>query len=546
MSELLTRHPWILGIVLTLVVHEWIWLAQIARKGCDMRANARSLGFAGIRRATETVRHRHYWGYRRDRSRFGGVITAVTLIVLAKVRTWSRHVATLTFFSCAAPALAAPGVLTGKLIVDPASGSLIGDICMGQLPSGVTGFSLNPGLNIREVRYSLGGAPLAFERDPKRPTDYDASYYRLSAKAGPDLCISYVGRFPVYDVDKGERANDDWKGRIAFDGKTIRAADQSRFVPAPITEAGVEKAQMAYDVTIVCANCRTIFWNGSRPAAGPSARFTSSTPRALMLYAGDVDFTSQPQADFVGLPVTIPVATAVSAGLKRIAAVHASYLRLPYSDQPSLMSFASVGRDRKLDKTSWQFVVWPSIAADGRLAFAKYLRAAEPANGLSTGFQRYLAHEMAHYYFGTRLVPNGPLQWFLTESTAEFLSMKAVRQLQGEAAYMDLLAEHTAAVGKDGAVVPLDRVTNADQIGETYRYKLGPLLLIGLEQKLGAATVSRMLSNLVADAPDTEISYADLQARLRIEGATQKDLDVFAAECLIANVTSLCWSIRQQ
>ncbi len=480
------------------------------------------------------------------RNRLMGVLAALTLIVFAKVRAWSSRAATVTFFSCAAPAMAMSGVLTGKLIVDPASGSLVGDVCMGKLPTSLTGFSLNRGLNIREVRHGLSGASVAAEIDPQRPTVDDASYYRLSAKAGSDLCVSYVGRFPVYDVDNGECANDDWKGRIAFDGKTIRAADQSRFVPAPITEAGIEKAQMAYDVTIDCASCRTIFWNGSRPAAGPSARFTSRTPRALMLYAGDVDFMSQPQADFVGLPVTIPVATAVSAGLKRIAAVHASYLGLPYSDQPSLMSFASVGRDRKLEETSWQFVVWPTIAADGRLPFAQYLRSGEPAKGLSAGFQRYLAHEMAHYYFGTKLVANGPMQWFLTESTAEFLAMKAVRQLQGETAYAELLAKHAAAVGKDGAVVPLDRVTNADQIGETYRYKLGPLLLIGLEQKLGAATVSRMLSKLVADAPDTELSYADLQARMRAEGATQKGLDVFAAECVLANVTSLCWSVQQK
>jgi sterol desaturase/sphingolipid hydroxylase (fatty acid hydroxylase superfamily) len=48
MSELLTRQPWILGILLALAIFEWIWRTQIARKGYDLRASMGSLGVAAI------------------------------------------------------------------------------------------------------------------------------------------------------------------------------------------------------------------------------------------------------------------------------------------------------------------------------------------------------------------------------------------------------------------------------------------------------------------------------------------------------------------
>lgn len=48
MSELLTRQPWIVGILLALAVLEWIWRTQIARKGYDLRASMGSIGVAAI------------------------------------------------------------------------------------------------------------------------------------------------------------------------------------------------------------------------------------------------------------------------------------------------------------------------------------------------------------------------------------------------------------------------------------------------------------------------------------------------------------------
>ncbi len=48
MSELLTRQPWILGVLLALAVTEWVWRTQIARKSYDLGASAGSIGVAAI------------------------------------------------------------------------------------------------------------------------------------------------------------------------------------------------------------------------------------------------------------------------------------------------------------------------------------------------------------------------------------------------------------------------------------------------------------------------------------------------------------------
>jgi hypothetical protein len=67
--------------------------------------------------------------------------------------------------------------------------------------------------------------------------------------------------------DEGERAAADWSGLIAFDGRTVRATEQTRFYPTPLdVETGEELDQQAYDVEVAC---RGIYWNGSAPAQGP-------------------------------------------------------------------------------------------------------------------------------------------------------------------------------------------------------------------------------------------------------------------------------------
>ncbi|GAM98497.1 hypothetical protein U91I_02130 [alpha proteobacterium U9-1i] len=345
--------------------------------------------------------------------------------------------------------------LTGRIDVDPRVGLLSGDLCV-RGTSGASTFLLNRGLNIRGVRNAATSQALSFDGFYNAQNRGDATPYAVEGDAHEGFCVSYVGAFPVYRVDDGERAANDWKGQIAFDGRTVRAAEQTRFYPVPIdAETGDELDQLAYDIEINCARCRSIYWSGAAPVRGSRARFASDTPRMLLLYAGDFPFTSVEGAHFVGASVSPAAANTIRTGLRAIEAAHEAYLGAEMIDEPSMLSFAALGgENRALGNNTWGFATWPTIASDGRMSFDAMAEGGPPGR-LAPGRERYLAHEMAHHFFGARYTPRGPLRWFLLESTAEFLASRAVRTMQGEEAYMALLRDY--ARQSPAEVVPLNQ-----------------------------------------------------------------------------------------
>jgi hypothetical protein len=433
--------------------------------------------------------------------------------------------------------------LDGRLESDPALGLLRGDVCLSKLPQQQPySFLLNRGLNIREVRDAASRRPLAYTGFYDAKNVGDATLYTIEGDvAAGGFCVSYVGAYPVYRLDAGERSELDWKGQVAFDGRTVRAAEQTRFYPVAVdaaTDAPLDS--VSYRLEVDCSGCKSIFVNGSPPHSGPRATFSSATPRPLLLYAGDFPYTSAGGVHFVGAGVSAADAAAIRAGIKAIADAHADYLGVPYSDEPVYLTFAALARSRKLGRTTWQFVTWPTIAMDGRVEFAQLLQ--EAGGQCVFAPDRFLAHEMAHYYFGTRYAPRGPLRWFLLESTAEFLALKAYRLLAGEEAYASVVRAHFQDALAAGTVVPLDGVREAERIGESYRYELGPLLLIALERYAGEEVVQKTLASLVTDPPARELSYVDFGERLRSAGASRAALATFEAECLHSPVGSGCLS----
>src|SRR5215208_3489853 len=119
--------------------------------------------------------------------------------------------------------------LDGRVETDPATGLLRGDICLSKLPQ-QQGYSflLNRSLNIREVRDHASGKPLKYTGYYNATSVGDTTRYTIEGSIGASgFCVSYVGAYPVYRVDAGERSEVDWKGQIAFDGRTLRAAEQT-------------------------------------------------------------------------------------------------------------------------------------------------------------------------------------------------------------------------------------------------------------------------------------------------------------------------------
>lgn len=81
---------------------------------------------------------------------------------------------------------------------------LRGDICLSKLPQQQPySFLLNRGVNIREVRDAASGRPLTYDGFYDSTGVGDATRYVLKGTAGTDgFCVSYVGAYPVYQVDR--------------------------------------------------------------------------------------------------------------------------------------------------------------------------------------------------------------------------------------------------------------------------------------------------------------------------------------------------------
>lgn len=112
-----------------------------------------------------------------------------------------------------------------------------------------------------------------------------------------NLRLSYVGAFPVY---KDTLNAFDFKGFIAFNGKTVRAAEQSKWYPVIYdVKNDQELLDVTYDITVDCKDCKTIYINGSAAQDGPVANFKSETPRQLLLFAGNYDKQTLSRSTFL-------------------------------------------------------------------------------------------------------------------------------------------------------------------------------------------------------------------------------------------------------
>lgn len=430
--------------------------------------------------------------------------------------------------------------LTGRLNVDTRTGSLAGNLCVTRTGP-VRRFLLANGLNVREVTDATSGKDYAFDVEMMDNADGDATTYTLAENDSADgICVEFVGLYPVFHLDAGEAAAGDWKGRVAFDGRTVRATEQTRFYPVVLQSNGGQLDQLAYDIEVTCATCRAIYLNGSAPVRGRRAHLVSSVRRPLLLYAGDFPVSRYAGSYFVGAEASPASARVLGEELAQIASAHRSYLGLPIEDSPVLLSFASVQRSQPVGKIAWAFASWPTLATSGRLSFDEVV--SRMSDEHFKRFQlHYLAHEMAHYYFYERYNPRGPLRWFMMESTAEYLAAVAVRRLQGEAAYEERLGYYVEGARLD--VKPLDRVTAPEEINENYRYNVGPLLWVAMSNTLGKDVVRDTLAEFARAPPDADVDYAMLRRRLITAGARVTDVQRFEAECLHTPLPPRCLAL---
>jgi len=356
---------------------------------------------------------------------------------------------------------------------------------------------LNKGMNIKYFKDSNRNI-MVYDGHYDGKTKGEAIEYSLVDNEGKTLKmpssfqIDYKGAFPIYFDNAEDYGPFDYKGIIAFNGKTLRAADQSKWYPVLYDEDNdrlIDK--YPYDITIKVTNSENniIFINGNVPQKGLEHHFVSDKPSSLFIFIGNYDFVSQSAGYLLNLDTDKKTAANIFKNIEAVKEKLANNLNSKFTDKIYIINHKAV--NRRKPGSSWAFNDYPSIAFTD-LNPAKMLN---EKGQFESWYTKFLGHELAHNYFGTNML-SGKLSWFWLESFAEYLSFNVTEDF----GFKEFLKETLLAGAKnveDQDFIPLSEVTEVSQINESYRYILAPLMLKCFENAFGREKTNLVLQSLL-------------------------------------------------
>ncbi|MDR0786965.1 MAG: hypothetical protein LBG44_03770 [Gemmatimonadota bacterium] len=403
--------------------------------------------------------------------------------------------------------------LTGHFTISLTGGTLAGDACLTNIASqddSVT-IVLNSGLRIRSVT----GAIFPAVREEIEPGGAAIRHTFLRRDTQPDpqtgedspetICLEYSGAFPVYDPDAGNYRETDESSVIAFTGSLLRARGISRWHPTVYTPStGLAAEAMTFVIDIQCAECNHILVNGVGIEAGPSARFETDTPRELLLVAGDLAVREAGGITFIGRDVPEESAESFASTVGEVITFLEGYTTLPFGDAPRVVTIPAVRAPRR--GQLWGFLSDPVLAIVG-MTVPEVVEALESTGRPRQAVLGFVAHELAHRYFGWRLGGGSPQRDLFGEPFAVYLEMKALRFFEGDAAYTRSLQNLREAAAQMNFPALPD--ADADSFaGSGYRYTFAPAALFSLEDRIGEELMRATLAELLR-APEAERYLAD-------------------------------------
>ncbi|MCZ4222428.1 M1 family aminopeptidase [Pedobacter rhodius] len=428
--------------------------------------------------------------------------------------------------------------LSGKVEVVMATGQITCDFVLSNIPDLGNDYQvlLNKGFNIKAIKDSSN-----------KTLSYSGFYNGKMRGEGlvyvPEkgdtvlvnpkrLHITYTGAFPIYTDTLNFI---DFKGLIAFNGKTMRAADQSKWYPI-IYDVKNDRLieQMTYDIQVTSKDSKTIFVNGDLPKPGPVGTFKSDIAIAPMLFIGDYAVQQAKGALFLNTKLNNKQLHVFEDNIAEMKAYYFKALNIPYDTKNVFIEHDAVEKYNK--GRSWAFVAFPTIAFAGT-KFGDMIDEEHAKLKDSTDYP-YIAHEIAHYYFGNVLQPNATLFWFFLESTAEYLSVKATEEKFGKQ-FATTYFQNKGKQLKNFNAVPLNTIKDMNSMSGTYRYSYGPFLLRGLEQMIGEKRVFKFLNTCLKTK--NELTDYDFFKRNALKsGITQKEWDAYEKSFIMSeNAVSL-------
>ncbi len=405
--------------------------------------------------------------------------------------------------------------LKGKMDISIIKGTIECDFTLSNIPR-ISDYyiRLNAGMNIRYIKSLNGMASLRYSRstDDTLATGEASAYflkaYTDNGKFLPRaIRLSYVGMYPVF-TDTSSFV--DWKGNIAFNGKTVRT-DGSQTAWYPVLydiKKDLRYDKVTYDIEVNCSDCKTIYINGSEPVESTHAIFKSDRPQELTMFSGDYRMVAINGSYFLNPDLDDNQLKELEGIIHSNKVYYENNLQIPYRGTAAYIQTTPVSKNN-----SWMFATYPTIV---NIGFGE--------NGMKTfldkkkgdGFKPYMAHELAHYYFGKYRVFNAELGDMISEGFSEYLSLNITRKLISDSVFNDKLESKFRAL-RNFKPVPFASVKSKNDYDdrELYVYYYAPLIFTAIEKEIGEEAMWKWIRSLL-QTPVTFTNYHFLEQTLSV------------------------------
>ena len=251
------------------------------------------------------------------------------------------------------------------------------------------------------------------------------------------------------------------------------------------------------------------------------AKFSSQKPIAPLLFIGNYPIQETSSALFLNTKMDKRQLVIFEKNIAAIKTYYNEVLGIPYVEKNVFIEHQAVVKYEK--GRSWAFATYPTIAFAG---FELGSMVDEKKDQLKNPSDYpFIAHELAHYYFGNLVQPNSKLLWFFLESTAEYLSFKASEAKIGQTFTTEYLQNAVKNL-KNFKAKPLNLIEDVNTINGTYRYSYGPLVLRGLEQIIGEKRIFLFLKDCLSSKNEFT-DYAFFKRHALKSGITEQEWETF-------------------
>jgi len=385
----------------------------------------------------------------------------------------------------------------GKVTISVKKGTIECDLTMSNMPRLSDYYlRLNSGMNIRYIKNAEESMlPLQYERSLQDTLSsgeslaYYIPAYNKSGKYLPHaIRFNYVGKYPVI-TDTTSAV--DWRGNIAFNGTTLRADGiQSAWCPILYdvkTDTRYEK--VTYDLDVTCNDCKVIYVNGSEPIPGTHYKVKSNISQDLTMFAGDFKSVSINGNYFLNPDANVQQLTELGKNLHSYQGYFEKKLGIPYKGKAVYIQTTPVSKNN-----SWLFASYPTIVKvgwdEGMKSFVN------KSEGI--GFMQYMAHELAHYYFGTFRTFNSELGDMISEGFAEYLALHITRTWISDSLYREKLQSKARAM-RNLNPMPIAEIRSKSDYRnrDLFVYYYAPLIFSDYEKEIVEKTMWKRLKALL-------------------------------------------------